>query len=210
MSETLRPHWAETSEQLRKRIARDLHEDLGARLLTQLHRAADDAAANSSRHMLEDVRALLDTLDPRGYTLEECLNEWRAALQERLGEAPVALRFPDSDQLPDVWLTTLERLNPRRILGEFVDNALTHARPGAITVELQLRLPVLVIRIEHDGHGDAMSGWRAARGLRNQALRAQDLRAELSYEETDNHHAMTLRFALQHADGGANAARIDR
>lgn len=210
MPQTLRPHWVETSEQLRARIARDLHEDLGARLLTQLHRAADDASASSSRHMLEDVRALLDTLDPRGYTLDECLNEWRGALQERLGDAPVALRFPRSEQLPEVWLTTLERLNPRRILGEFVDNALTHALPQAIVVELQLRLPVLVIRIEHDGHRQAMSGWRPARGLRNQALRAQDLRAELSYEEADNRHAMTLRFALQHGNGGANAARTDR
>ncbi len=205
-----RPEWAETSDQLRARIARDLHEDLGARLLNQLHGAADDRSARSSRHMLDDVRALLDTLDTRSYTLEESINEWRAALDERLQDSTVGLDFVAPDRLPALWLTTLERANPRRILMEFADNALRHARPTVLRVTLRLRQPLLSLRIEHDGHDSAMSGWRAARGLRNQALRAQDLQAELSYDETDDHHAMTLRFALKHAFGAAHAPWSDR
>jgi signal transduction histidine kinase len=206
----LRPEWAETPDQLRARIARDLHEDLGARLLNQLHGATDDQTAASSRNMLDDVRALLDTLDTRACTLEECLNEWRSALTERLQDTTVHLRFPDGGDWPGLWLTTLERANPRRILMEFADNALRHAHPTELQVSFALQLPLITLRISHDGHDSAVSGWHAARGLRNQALRAQDLQAELSYDETDDRLTMTLRFALTHAFGVAHAPRTDR
>lgn len=165
----------------RERLARDLHEDIGARLLQQLHALRDEDGAARARRTLHELRALIDTLDDRPFTLPDCVGEWRAQLHELCDTAGLALRFDAAIDLPQALLTPAQRNNPARLLCEFVDNAARHARASRIEIALVAQARELRLRARHDGATAHPETWVAARGLRNMRLRAADLDGALHW-----------------------------
>lgn len=185
-------------------LARDLREDLGARLLDQLHQTHDDAVAQRTRAMLVDLRAMLDALDPRRYPLVECLDQWNAALREQAqaGDLRYRAQLPAPAVDSRLTLSPLQRSNPQRILAEFMDNALRHAHPRTLWLAAKLDAGRLHLRCRHDGRNTLPQDWRAARGLRNQLLRARDLGSDLSLRAVEpDMIELSLSFAVGEALG---------
>lgn len=165
----------------RSRIARDLREDFGARLLNQLSRAGDTATATEARVMLGELRSLLDALDPRCFLLADCVAEWQAALAECCLEADLQLDWNAHGPWPARNLTPVQRCNPQLILREFARNAARHSQPTCIELHLSMSAQSLAICCRHDGLSQAPQAWPAARGLRMINLRTQDLGGTLSW-----------------------------
>lgn len=185
----------------RRRIARDLHEDIGARLLQQLHSDPDPESAARTRRALNELRALIDTLDDRPFELDECIDEWRAQLQELCEAHGLPLHFDVVTALPRLALLAEMRSNPARILREFVDNAARHARPSCIEVAIAVSASQLRLIARHDGATAAPATWRGGRGLRNMQLRAEDLGSALHWRLAGrNSVEMGLAFTLRSAD----------
>jgi len=165
----------------RSRLARDLREDLGARLLNQLSRAEDTATASEARAMLAELRSLLDALDPRCFLLSDCVSEWQAALAECCAEAGLILNWNSPKRWPAQNLTPVLRCNPQLILREFARNAARHSQPSYIELNLSMSSQSLAISCSHDGLSRSPHAWRAARGLRMINLRTQDLGGTLQW-----------------------------
>ena len=182
----------------RRRLARDLHEDIGARMLQQLHSDPNPESAARTRRALNELRALIDTLDDRPFDLDECVDEWRAQLQELCETHALPLRFDVVTALPRLPLRAEARSNPMRILMEFVDNA---ARPSGVDIAVAVSASRLHLVARHDGATCAPTAWRGGRGLRNMLLRAEDLGGSLQWRMAGPERVeMGLAFTLHRPD----------
>ncbi len=79
--------------QERRRIAKDLHDDVGARLLTGLH-AVDGKTRPLLQAAISDIRAIVSGLEGEQIALSRALAEIRHETARRLEAAGIALEWP--------------------------------------------------------------------------------------------------------------------
>ena len=79
----------QVTERERKRIAADLHDDLGAKLLTIVHTSESDRISTLAREALEEMRLSVRGLTGKPVQLLDALGDWRAEVVSRLGQANI-------------------------------------------------------------------------------------------------------------------------
>lgn len=166
-------------EQERQRIARDMHDSLGGRLLTLLH-LAPESLQPQVREALDDMRLTVNCLSSGGASLEEALGQWRAEIDERCESAQVLLRWQQPDKDLNWQLEPEAVLHLQRLLRELVSNALRHARPTLLQVRFTLSGVTLSFSVENDGCRQPPSEWKSGVGLKSIRYRVEALGGQVS------------------------------
>lgn len=196
--------------QERERLLRDMHDGLGAQLMTALRGVERGALGpqqvqQSLQDSLDELRLLMDSTD-MGHYLPGALAAWRNRWDHRLAAAGVELAWQIDESLDEVQLSADTALQVMRILQEAATNIVKHAQ--ATRMVLDARAPVveggreLRITIRDDGRGlpdgQAHAG---ARGLKNMQHRAAQIGAALLIEDdaAGTGTCVTLRLALPDA-----------
>lgn len=148
----------------RQRIAQDLHDDIGARLLTLMYQAQTPAMEEYIRLTLKDLKTLTRGLAAGEHRLSHAAGEWKADLDQRLAAAQVQLLWTFSHDR-DVALTMVQWSALTRVLRELVSNALQHARASVVSIQISLEGPVLLLRVADNGCGSAPESWSHGLGL---------------------------------------------
>ncbi|MGH8446008.1 MAG: sensor histidine kinase, partial [Solimonas sp.] len=182
-------------ERERTRVAEDLHDDVGARLLTLLHRADADQA-RAIRETLASLRMVVHGLGVQPQPLAEALAEWRAELHERCEAAGVDVQWNEAQPLPDWRLDAPQQMHLARVLREAVSNALRHAEPTRVEVHLSGDREALLLSIANDGTCRPPALWRSGNGLRSMRSRTQKLGGELRIEGEPGRVVLRLRVPL--------------
>lgn len=162
---------AEGVEEERRRVARDLHDDVGARLLMLIHRAPTIDLADLARGAMDDLRTVLAALDARPGPLAEAIADWRAEASARCEAASVVLDWENAVADGDRRLEPRQRSVIERLLREGLTNALKHAEPRRIAVRIDQRGDQVGIRIADDGAAVDPTRWVEGRGLRGMRQR---------------------------------------
>lgn len=175
----------------RQRMMQDMHDGLGSALsssLVLLERSelSVEQAAVVMRECIDDLRLVVDSLEPTAQDISALLGMLRYRLQHRIAAAGVQLRWRMGD-LPELqWLEPSLALDLLRLMQEAIANALKHA--AATELALTIR-PVIAdcggtaieLLVHDNGRGFHPENSAAAgRGLRTMHSRAQRLQAELS------------------------------
>jgi two-component system sensor histidine kinase UhpB len=79
----------QVTDRERKRIAADLHDDLGAKLLTIVHTSDDERISTLAREALEEMRLSVRGLTGKPVKLIDALGDWRAEVVMRLSQGGV-------------------------------------------------------------------------------------------------------------------------
>jgi signal transduction histidine kinase len=167
----------------RARIYRDLHDDVGAKLLSLVYRAESPDNATLARAALQDLRDVVSTTHPENLTLEAICADWRAECEQRLREAGIAIHWTQPDQFGNAQLTQPQALNLGRILREAVSNIIKHAQAGQAWLTIRPEADGLDLKIRDDGIGCPDAPARpGGRGLHNMAQRAGRIGAQLDRE----------------------------
>lgn len=103
---------------------------------------------------------------------------------------------------PDLPLTELGYLALERILCEGLHNAVRHARPGRILVEVEVVQPWVVARLCDDGQGFNTDGETGRRGVKGMRWRAELVGGLLEVRSLPE-RGTTLELRLPCRDGGA-------
>jgi signal transduction histidine kinase len=148
----------------RQRIAQDLHDDIGARLLTLMYQAQTPEMEDYIRHTLQDLKTLTRGLAAAEHRLGDAAAEWKADLGQRLAAASAELAWSFSGD-PAHRLTVVQWSGLTRVLRELVSNALFHGHASRVEVLLQLQNGRLLLRVADDGEGQAPETWSHGLGL---------------------------------------------
>jgi len=184
----------------RQRIMRDLHDDLGSKLLTMSH-TGDATMQQLARSAFQDLRDVLRALDAGPTRLGELMDRCRFELQGRAETHDFVLTLDAHTVERDTVVTAREATNIARLLREAASNAIRHAEAREIQVTWSQAHGALGILIRHDGQVSDPAAWIAGRGVRSQRARAADLggTVEWTIDEADGRLQTQLTLRLQAA-----------
>lgn len=186
----------EALERERSRIARDLHDQLGANLtqvsllgeLVETDKDLPDEVEAHARQISETARATALALDeivwsanPSNDTLEGLVTYTCKYAQEYLAVAGLSYRLEAPEKLPAVSIPPDVRHNVFLAFKESVNNVVKHAHATAVKVRVRLAPDCFIFEIEDNGRGVADADKAKGRnGLRNMSKRMEDVRGEFS------------------------------
>jgi signal transduction histidine kinase/ligand-binding sensor domain-containing protein len=194
-----RAEHARAIEQERARIARNIHDDVGASLtrislLTQA--ALDESSAHSPtlEKIYESTRAITRSMDeivwavnPRHDNTESLVYYLGNFAQSFLGAAGIRCRLESPTHLPEATLTSQIRHHVFLGCKEALHNIVKHAGATEAVVHIALEAGILAIRITDNGRGIVASGDGAADdrtsagdGLENMRQRMAEIRGTCS------------------------------
>lgn len=184
-------------EQERHRIAHDLHDNIGARLLKLIHHLRGSPGADIAREAMKDLRTAIAAIDAPPAALADALADWHAETESRCDVAGVRLAWTQDEDLPALKLPPRTRASIESMLREGVTNALKHAEPQHLHVQVHLHGTVLKLCIENDGQRPQDNPWREGYGLRNIRGRLHELGGELDTSSLPSGARITLTIPLQ-------------
>jgi two-component system sensor histidine kinase UhpB len=146
------------AEKERKRIAADLHDDLGAKLLTIVHTSDNDRISTLAREALEEMRLSVRGLTGKPMVLSDALADWRAEVVSRLGQAGIECEWRNPNDIIEEPLSSRTYVQTTRILREAVSNVIKHSGAShvVISAEVHLDLHDFVLVIQDNGKGIPM------------------------------------------------------
>jgi signal transduction histidine kinase len=139
--------------QERAKIFRDLHDDIGVKLLALLHTVNDVRQADLVRSIIYDLRDIVSRARRPPGTLLEVLAQIRDEMEQRLEALGANLAWRQDPATPDVATTGPASLNLFRIMREAVTNAIRHGQAREIRVSIVCQGGVMTFEIANDGGG---------------------------------------------------------
>ena len=129
----------QVTDRERKRIAADLHDDLGAKLLTIVHTSESERISTLAREALEEMRLSVRGLTGKPVKLIDALGDWRAEVISRLTQSGVQGEWgaPADEDVPQT-LSSRAYVQTTRILREAVSNIIKHSGASQCSVRCSI------------------------------------------------------------------------
>jgi signal transduction histidine kinase/ligand-binding sensor domain-containing protein len=191
-------------EKERARIARDIHDQVGASL-TQLallgemveedkddpqeaqeHARQISQTARETTHALDEI---VWTVNPSNDTLDGLINYICKQAQDYLAVAGLRYRLDVPAQLPKATISPETRHNVFLAAKEAVTNIVKHSRATEASLRLRLEADGFTLEIQDNGRGPAGLKEKAAEsrnGMRNMRKRMEDIGGRFSIEPGPN------------------------
>jgi signal transduction histidine kinase len=146
----------QVTERERKRIAADLHDDLGAKLLTIVHISESERISTLAREALEEMRLSVRGLTGRPVRLIDALGDWRAEVVSRLTQAGIEADWTaPHDDVPQT-LSARAFVQTTRILREAVSNVIKHSHATHCSLRCLIADGDVQLVVQDNGEGIPM------------------------------------------------------
>lgn len=182
--------------QERRRIARDLHDNLGAQLLSGLYAESADGARDGIRNAISDMRSIVSELTgDEPVPLEDVLARLRHETMERLGSTSIELDWPVSDLDSSVAMSPRVYRNYTAMLRELISNAIRHAQARRLSVHVSVHGGLCSTTVKDDGIGMERER-EGGHGLANLRFRASELGGTISFVRDEPGTTVRLELPL--------------
>lgn len=141
------------TEQERKRIAADLHDDLGAKLLTIVHTCNNERIAALGREALDEMRLSVRGLSGKPVRLLDAMADWRAETVQRLAQTNIQVEWENPVDDDDSLLPARAFVQTTRILREAVSNIIKHSGASRCSVRCYAGDGEYGLVLEDNGRG---------------------------------------------------------
>jgi signal transduction histidine kinase len=177
-------------EQERLRIARDIHDDLGARV-TQISlvsamayngpnnadkmRIELDQISQMSRDLVTALYETVWTVNPENDNLKELGNFLFQIVNDSCERGPCRCRFHIEDLPREIIVLSHTRHNLCMIVKEAMNNITKHAKATEVKLSITFQNYLLTIHIQDDGRGFDFNNKPAGHGLTNIQRRLEEI-----------------------------------
>lgn len=196
----------------RARIARDLHDDLGARLteINFLGTLAGGAMADGpprdkvfgmverARGMAKSLDEIVWTVNPDNDTLESTVPYLCARVRESLAAAGIRCRLDVDESAPRCTLDSQRRHHLLMTVNEIVNNAMKHSGASEVALTVRIAGDRLTVEIADNGKGfdPAVAEDSERNGLRNLQRRMEAAGGRFSLHSGPAGTVATLELPL--------------
>ena len=189
----------QVTDRERKRIAADLHDDLGAKLLTIVHTSDSERISTLAREALEEMRLSVRGLTGKPVKLIDALGDWRAEMVSRLNQSGVESEWnaPSDDELPQT-LSSRAYVQTTRILREAVSNIIKHSGASRCAIACTLSDGDFHLVIQDNGRGIPLEldgRLDKGHGMASMKGRAKQLQGQCLVESGPG-HGTVIRLTL--------------
>jgi signal transduction histidine kinase len=190
----------------RERIMRDMHDGVGsqlivARQLAERGELKPDELATVLNECMDDLRLVIDSLEPTEGDLLNVIGNLRYRLTDRFARQGIDLKWEVSDFPPNVRLAPSGILHTLRIVQEAFANVLKHAGASEVVFSATLvpERSQVKLTVRDNGLGianDQEKSERRGRGLANMKQRAAAVGGELHVSSSADGCIVTLILPL--------------
>jgi two-component system, NarL family, sensor histidine kinase UhpB len=196
----------QVTERERKRIAADLHDDLGAKLLTIVHTSESERISTLAREALEEMRLSVRGLTGKPVRLADALGDWRAETVSRLAQAGIEGEWQAQEDLPHL-LSARAYVQTTRILREATSNIIKHSNATHCSVRSAIADGDFMLVIQDNGDGispDVEGRLDRGHGLASMKNRAKQLQGQCLVESGQGYGTVIrLTLPLDRATGSS-------
>ena len=143
----------QVTEKERKRIAADLHDDLGAKLLTIVHTSESERISTLAREALEEMRLSVRGLTGKPMRIADALADWRAETVSRLGQANIEAEWDGPTEEFTQLMSARAFVQTTRILREAVNNIIKHSGASYCKVSCTISDQDVGLVVQDNGRG---------------------------------------------------------
>ena len=166
----------------RGRIAQDLHDDIGARLLTLMYKAPNSEMEDYVRHTLQDLKTLTRGLAATTHLLSHAAGEWKADIAQRLAPTGCTLEWTFTQDM-EIQLNVVQWSGLTRILRELVSNIIAHAHATHASIHAELVDGWLRLAVTDNGVGGTPKDWSTGLGLGGIRKRVRMLSGTIAWQQ---------------------------
>jgi len=211
-------------ERVRRRIAIDLHDDIGSSL-TQISILSElvsrrvgprksavseplQQIASTSRELVDSMSDIVWAINPQKDHLRDLVQRMRLFASESLTARNIAFQFRAPDMGQDVRLSANIRREVFLIFKESLNNLIRHSRCTEATIELGLEADYLELKVSDNGVGFDSNDGSDGHGLMSMRERANGIQGELQMRSAPGEGTcITLRAPID--QGATQAAGSD-
>ncbi|WP_026471248.1 sensor histidine kinase [Alkanindiges illinoisensis] len=171
----------------RSRIARDLHDDIGSRLLSGLYQQDIKQTKHIIRQSIADMRTIISGMTGAGLALETVVNALQQEISQRLQESQMTLQWHTDIEDGLIQLNYQVYKNYSSILRELITNLIKYAEATAVSIQITYKQGKLYTCLADNGAGFNPetvngTGQQAGNGLANLRQRIILLKGQLEFQ----------------------------
>lgn len=170
----------------RDRISRDVHDNIGAQLLSALHAAEGSRKDGLLRDTLTDLRQIISDGFRSNYKLSDTTADVRAEMADRLEVHGISLNWPaasldDLSQVSETQVPFLMVNTLRSLTREVTSNIIKHSSANEVTVNLTLSEDMLRLEFLDNGRGFDTADVKRGAGLDNMEERVRTIGGTIQF-----------------------------
>ncbi len=159
----------------RTRIARDLHDDVAARLLTLIHKTEGTPQEPLAREALVTLRESINSLGGRKeQKLDDILRELQVDVKFRLDAVNKTLSWAQDRRIYLKIFTSRQATNLKRVVQEIITNILKHANASMVQIDCHIADDFFTLSVCDNGNTKLMKDWVNGRGVNNIRTRIKE------------------------------------
>lgn len=197
---------------MRDKIARDLHDDVGSALgsisfysetarKTLLENKTEKTAdiinrmGHTSRQMIENMHDIVWAVQSGNDSVQHLIDRMQAVVAELSSAQNLPIRFECQDEINSLKMDMNTRKNCYLIFKEAIYNSMKYSKCTEIKIRFYKEQRQVVLHIEDNGIGFDSTKTHAGNGLKNMVGRAEEMQAELSIQSSPKGTHIDLVFS---------------
>jgi len=181
----VRDSFLEGQTQERNRIRRDLHDQIGHKLLSLIYSAGDEKSRSLAQETMAQLSELIQALKQKPIPLEDLAARMHGVCDDICTNANLKLNWENSIPAESMELVSSDQfLNILNILRELLSNTIKHAQAKHVRVSLELADDSIIVIYTDDGSGFDHNKIKPGNGLFNLQSRAAELNANVEWNTT--------------------------